>query len=176
MTATASHLRPLARRLLLVVLATAIALTLLPMFAKPAAAAGYATSAGFGCDTQMRRVTAFPPRMTSSTGGLQMVYFSPDLYRWSNGQWALYDGTRPWYYGVANSYGVQYNSFLRGTWLTPQNNALNFVPFAGLPSGYYRVADFYRWGSTGHYAPASFVASGSAWAPSRTAATFCYMP
>lgn len=175
MDTTATRHSGLTRSLVTVVLATAVLLTLLPLLAKPAAAAGYATSGGFGCDTQMRRVLAFPPQMTSTAGQAQVVYFSPDLYRWNGSSWRLYDGSRPWYWGVANGYGVQYNANLHGNWFV-QTNALRFVPFAGLPSGYYRVADYYRWGATGYYAPRSFVASGSAWAPSRTAARFCYMP
>ena len=167
-----------ARRLLVVLLATAALMTLLPLIAKPAQAAGYATSRGFACETQSRRVMAFPPQMTSTTGQLQMVYWSPDLYRWNGSRWALYDGSRPWYYGVANRNGVQYNSFMYGSWFTPQNNSLQFVPFAGLPRGYYKIADYYRWGSTGHYAPASFVARAAAWSHFRGAGggQYCYMP
>lgn len=170
-----------ARRLLIVLLVIAAAFALLPLEAKPAhAASGMAYSKGFGCEVTSfgRRVVAYPPNMTSTTGQMQVVYWSPDLYRWDagNSRWAKYDGTKPWNYAVANSSGVMYNSMLYSSWFTPSNNALRFVPFTGLPRGYYKVADFYRWGSTGHVAPGSYVAAASAWAPYRAGGAYCYIP
>lgn len=166
----------LVRRLVTAALALAMALTLLPLFARPASAAATYRSGGFACQNTSfgRRVMAYPPGMTSSTGALQMVYWSPDLYRWDGVEWRRYDGSKPWYFAVANSNGVQYNTSLRATWVVPNShNALRFAEFSNLPRGHYMVMDHYRWGATGHYAPASYVDWVVAWSPYVGGGRYC---
>ena len=166
MTATAGP-RALTRRLATVILAPAVLLTLLPLLAKPAHAATYYASRGFGCERTAygRRVVAYTPNLASTNGGLQMVYYSPDLYRWNGRRWALYDGTRGWNHVVATTWGLRWNAQRLSHWFTPQNHGLQFVVYNNLPRGSYKVADHYRWGSTDYYRPSAFVASASVWAP-----------
>jgi hypothetical protein len=161
--------------------ALALIVIVLPALTSPAAAStGIATTRGFNCSSTTsygRRVTANPPQMTSTTGSqLQMVYWSPDLYRWTNGAWQLYDGSRPWYWAMAQGNGTVYQSMLYSTWFTGGGVAMQFVPYSNLPSGYYKVADYYRWGSTNHYDPSSYVARTSAWSYNRAGGEWCSLP
>ena len=175
MTAPVS-LHRLPRRVATVVLALAVVMTLLPLLAKPAQAAAQYQSRGFGCERTAygRRVLAYPPNLTASGSELQMVYYSPDLYRWNGRRWALYDGTRGWNHAVATTWGVRWNAQRLSYWFTPQNHGLQFVVYNNLPRGKYKVVDHYRWGATDFYRPSAFVVSKSVWAPYVGGAGYCH--
>lgn len=152
----------------------------------PASAAtlGTATTRGFDCSNSVatgRQVRAIPPTMTSVSGGLEEVEWSPDLYRYNPATrtWDLYatwhysDGVRFWYYAVANANGPQYNAQLYGTWFmrTEDHQALltsNVLSsaFSNLPSGYYAVLDRYRWANG---------TTASLWSPLRSGGSYCQL-
>jgi len=117
--------------------------------AQPAQAAtlGTAWTKGFSCTLApgWRQVNAFPPQMTSISGAVEYVYWSPDLYRWNGTSWYLYDGSKPWYWAWANSNGVVYRPDQPGTWFAPNNIGIQYAPYNNLPAGSYKVVDYYRW-------------------------------
>jgi hypothetical protein len=85
--------------------------------------------------------------MTSVSGGLEKVEWSPDLYRRNDatGAWYLYDGTRPWYYAFANSNGPVYLQYSNKTWSWPNGARVDTAAYNYLPAGTYAVVDHYRW-------------------------------
>jgi hypothetical protein len=115
--------------------------------AQPAQAAATYQSNGFEClvGSAGRQVNAYPPKMTSVSGGLEKVEWSPDLYRWNGTSWYLYDSSKPWYYAFATGNGLVYQQLRYGTWFQPNETPLNFAIFRPLHSGYYAVVDHYRW-------------------------------
>jgi hypothetical protein len=150
-------------RLIGAVVALALGCTVLVLSsAQPAQAAtlGGAWSNGFSCvvGSGGRQVNAYPPQMTSVSGGLERVEWSPDLYRWNGTAWVLYDGTKPWYYAYATGNGTVYQQLLYGTWFAPNGTALIFASYGYLPAGYYMVAEYYRW-----YRGTTVVKTASSW-------------
>jgi hypothetical protein len=134
-------------RLVGAVVALALGCTVLVLSsAQPAQAAtlGTAWSSGFGC-VAGGQLHAYPPQMTSISGGLEKVEWSPDLYRWNGTAWALYNNSKPWYYAGATSNGTVYQQYRFGTWFQPNETPLNIAIFGNLPAGYYAVKDYYRW-------------------------------
>jgi hypothetical protein len=145
-------------RLVGAVMALALGCTVLVLSsAQPAQAALFTYQPqGFACRAG-GQLQAFPPKMTSVSGGLETVWWSPDLYRWNGTTWAPYDTSKPWYWAVANGNGVVNQQYtLGGTWFQPNNFSLISATFNNLPAGYYRVLDYYAW-SNG--------ARASAWSP-----------
>ena len=96
-----------------------------------------------------RQLIANPPRMTSVAGGWEKVYWSPDLYRWnvSTQTWQLYDGTKPWYRAVVYGDGtIHYDTAAGASWFNNETNqGIKYVPFNNLPSGSYKVLNYYQW-------------------------------
>ena len=140
-------------RLVGAVVALALGCTVLVLSsAQPAQAAATYRSNGFACGNwgAGRQVNASPPTLTSVSGGLEKVYWSPDLDRWNDATqtWYLYDGSRPWYWAIANSTGPVYQSYLYGTWFWPNGAQVNTATYNYLPAGSYAVVDHYQW-STG---------------------------
>jgi hypothetical protein len=136
-------------RLVGAVMALALGCTVLVLSsAQPAQAAATYRSNGFGCGNwgAGRQVNAYPPQMTSVSGGLEKVYWSPDLYRWNGAAWVLYDSSKPWYWAVANGNGVVNQQYLQGgTWFQPNNFAIIYATYNYLPAGSYAVVDHYQW-------------------------------
>jgi len=90
-----------------------------------------------------------PSRMRSSTGAVEIVNWSPDLYKYTSAGWQLVDGTRPWYWAAANSNGLIYQQLLYGTWFNSVNGFSTLsVPFFGLTPGYYAVKHYFRWSAS----------------------------
>jgi hypothetical protein len=132
-----------------------------------AATLGQAWAGSFNCliGSWGRQVNVYPPQMTSISGGLEAVYWSPDLYRWNGSNWVLYDGSKPWFYAFANSNGTVYQSLLYSTWFTKGSNAaIISVNFGPLHPGYYRVFNYYSW-SNG--------ASASSWSNTSGGGSYC---
>ena len=145
--ATTHRSRLLSVPRLLVVTAVTMVLAFVGQVSAEAALAT-AYSNGFTCQNTSfagRRVAANPPQMTSLSGRLETVQWSPDLYRWNGSAWYLYDGSRPWYYAVSNATGTMYNGLLYGTWFSPQNRVLLQAVYDNLPAGHYAVKDYFRW-------------------------------
>jgi hypothetical protein len=149
-------------RLVGAVMALALGCTVLVLSsAQPAQAAATYRSNGFGCGNwgAGRQVNAYPPQMTSVSGALEMVYWSPDLYRWNGTTWAPYDTSKPWYYAAATSNGVVTQQLRFGAWFQPNDTPLNFAIFRPLHSGYYAVVDYYRWSNGASTSAWSYVRS-----------------
>jgi hypothetical protein len=115
--------------------------------AQPAQAAATYRTNGFGCGSwgAGRQVNAYPPQMTSVNGGLEYVYWSPDLYQWNGAAWILVNDTRPWYWAVANSNGVVDQPLQGGRWFWPNGARVDTATYNYLPAGSYAVLDYYRW-------------------------------
>lgn len=140
--------------------------------AQPAHAAtlGSAWAGTFSCPVTSwgRQVNVYPPQMTSISGGLEYVYWSPDLYRWNGSTWALYDNSQPWYYAFANGNGTVYQQLLYSTWFkTSSNAAIVSVNFGPLYPGSYAVFNTYRW-SNG--------ASAGTWSNFSGGGSYCRFP
>jgi hypothetical protein len=121
-----------------------------------------AWSGSITCGTANHTVYETLPNMTSTNGALQKVWFLSIVQRWNGSSWAAYSylpGSVPqmvsgppaslgaeWFLGAANGSGMyaqwgQYNS-----WVWPNGNNLMFTfPHTNLPSGHYRVQDYFEW-------------------------------
>jgi hypothetical protein len=138
----AISLRVLARAVVPAVVATLA----LSIFATMASAATLTKTPVFECTTS-HTVRVYPPTGVNSTnGGLETVYWSPDLYRWNGTAWVLYNGSQPWYWAVANTGGLT-RDVSGYVWHAPNNFGQTVVVYNNLPAGYYAVRSYlYNWG------------------------------
>jgi hypothetical protein len=97
-------------------------------------------------------VRAYPPRIMRSVQYLpsyrkvEIVRWSPDLWKFIAGRWRLVDGTRPWYRAFTSSIGY-YQAPYSGAWLNPATNwgQVLFVPYYNLTPGWYAIKNYMRW-------------------------------
>lgn len=100
-------------------------------------------------------VQAYPPRQMTSYFAVdfrnaERVRWVPQLFRWNGQTWDYWAGATYYRYTAFTSiYG--YYQYPGGVWLdeATQNRGLSFVPFTGLPSGYYAIKNWMRWDAAG---------------------------
>ena len=131
-----------------------------------AAALGSAWAGNFSCPVTSwgRQVNVNPPQMTSTSGGLEKVYWRPYLYRWNGSSWALWDTSLPWYYAFATGNGTVYQQLLYSTWFkTGSGAAIVTANFGPLYPGYYRVFNNYQWSNGASAGSWSSVSGGGSY-------------
>ena len=94
--------------------------------------------------------TAGPLDMRGYSSNWEQVAYSPDLQRWNGSAWVTVDGTRPFYWGWVNRYGMY-------------AAVVGFVEFGVARTGYYRIKHYFYWKSTNathlQYSPHCYVGS-----------------
>ena len=110
-------------------------------------------------------VFALPPQMTTVSGQLDNVYWSPDLWRWNGNAWAPYDTSKPWAQAAADRNGTIYSPAGGVTWFRPPTITVRAFIFANLTPGYYLVVDYYQWENG---------ARRSAYVPYSQGGSYCY--
>jgi hypothetical protein len=141
---------------------TALVITLVAVAASLTIATGNARAA------QIQRATTFECGAGSATvyfplvytlSGYETVYYSPDLWKYTDGAgWAPYDTSKPWYGASVGPGGVI------GSWyIHPSRYDVNRIPFWNLPAGWYAVKGYFFQGSS-HW--------GTVWG---TNSTMCYV-
>jgi hypothetical protein len=141
-----------ARTISALVIAIVVATGLLTIATGQARAAYYASQyTTFECGAGS--VTVYLPRLYT-VSGLETAYYSPDLWRHTDGAWAPYITTAPWYGVTVRPDGVM-------SWYTyPQgNHGVYRIPFWNLPPGWYAVKGYFYQGSE-HW--------GTVWGPNST--------
>jgi hypothetical protein len=102
-------------------------------------------------------VRAWPPRQMLSVNQVtfrdaERVHWVPQLYRWNDvyQTWDYWAGWTSYRYTAFTSI-FGYYQYPGGVWLdeATQNRGLMFVPFNGLPSGYYAIKNWMLWDATG---------------------------
>ena len=101
-------------------------------------------------------VRAYPPRVMRSVQYLpsyrkvEIVHWSPDLWKYVGGRWRLVDGSRPWYRAFTSSIGY-YQAPYSGAWVNPKTNwgQVLFVPYYKLTPGWYAIKNYMHWDYNG---------------------------
>jgi hypothetical protein len=144
-----------ARTISALVIAIVVAVGLLTIATGQAKAAYISQYTKFECGAGSATVN-FPRLYTER--GLETVYYSADLWRYTEGGWAPYVTTAPWYGASVGPGGVL------DWYVHPDgNHGVLRIPFWNLPSGWYAVKGYFYQGSS-HW--------GTVWG---TNSTMCYV-
>src|SRR5919109_4538608 len=105
------------------------------------------------------RVRATPPRqMNPWRYSRELVYWSPDLQKWSYSRrrghyvWRTVDGSAPWFYATTNMWhGLEINQTFQSIWVEYRRNLSTlFWPFYGVRHNrYYRIKNWLEWDAVG---------------------------
>lgn len=184
-TLIATRIARLGRRSLLLT-AALVTVGLTTAMAPPSAGAQTVpshVSGGSTCYSDRSILTLSPKQMVSWTGTTQVesVYWRADLYRWNGSAWLKYDTSAAWQSGTANGWGLVMPPYSNTYWHAGTQETIGVGWGTGhtswsLRSGYYRVADVYKWVGPGFFTPDSpGVAVYTQWT-TMNGATYCQIP